>query len=154
MSYHGFDLNIFLQGVFGNMVNNVWKQESDLWNISVPKGKNHPTRLLDAWSFDNPNSNIPAITNQTVNGENRMSTYFVENGSYLKLRNIEVGYTFPKAIVNKVGIGELRLYANARNVFTLKKSWGDDRYTSFDPEMPGYGYLQPLSFTFGINLKF
>lgn len=154
MSYHGFDLNIFLQGVFGNMVNNVWKQESDLWNISVPKGKNHPTRLLDAWSFDNPNSNIPAITNQTVNGENRMSTYFVENGSYLKLRNIEIGYTFPKAIVNKVGIGELRLYANARNVFTLKKSWGDDRYTSFDPEMPGYGYLQPLSFTFGINLKF
>ena len=154
LRYHNFDLNVFFQGVFGNMVDNVWKRESDLWNISVPKGKNHPVRLLDAWSFDNPDSDIPAITNQTVNNENRFSTYYVENGSYLKLRNIELGYTIPRHALQKLFINELRLYANARNVFTLKKSWGNDRYTSFDPEMPGYGYLQPFSLTFGINLKF
>lgn len=56
--------------------------------------KNHPTRLLDAWSFDNPDSDIPAMTNVMTNNEQRMSTYYIEDGSYLKLRNIELGYTF------------------------------------------------------------
>jgi len=154
LKYHHFDLNVFFQGVFGNMVDNGWKRESDLWNISVPEGKNHPTRLLNAWSFDNPNSDIPAITNTTVNSENIFSSYYVENGSYLKLRNIELGYTIPSYLLKKIAVSELRFYANARNVFTLKKSWGKDRYTSFDPEMPGYGYLQPFTLTFGINLKF
>lgn len=65
-----------------------------------------------------------------------------------------MGYTIPRHALQKLFVKELRLYANARNVFTLKKSWGNDRYTSFDPEMPGYGYLQPFSLTFGINLKF
>jgi len=154
LSYHNFDLNLFFQGVYGNKVNNIWKQESDLWNISVPSGKNHPTRILDAWSFDNPNSNIPAISNSTTNSEQVFSSYFVEDGSYLKLRNIELGYTLPTKISNKMYMQHLRLYASARNVLTLKKGWGDDQYTSFDPEMPGYGYLTPFSLAFGLNVTF
>lgn len=154
LRYHNFDLNIFFQGIFGNRVDNVWKRESDLWNISVPSGKNHPTRLLGAWSFDNPNSDIPAITNTTVNHEDRFSSYYIENGSYVKLRNIELGYTVPNKLLKTLFISNLRFYFSAQNVLTLKKSWGKDRYTSFDPEMPGYGYLQPLTYTFGINLKF
>ncbi len=136
------------------MVNNGWKYESDLWNISVPAHKNHPTRILDAWSFDNPNSNIPAITNSTLNAEHRLSTYTVENGSYLKLRNIELGYTVPQAVASRMKMQHLRVYASARNVLTLKKTWGDDRFTSFDPEMPGYGYLTPFYATFGVNVTF
>jgi len=153
-SYHNFDLNMFFQGVFGNQVNNTWKRESDLWNISVPAGKNHPTRLLDAWSPSNPNSDIPAISNSTVNSEQVFSSYYIENGSYLKLRNIELGYTLPTKISNKMYMQNLRLYASARNVLTLKKWWGDDKYSSFDPEMPDYGYLTPFSMTFGLNVTF
>src|SRR5690554_864012 len=87
MSYKNFDMNIFFQGVYGNKVNNDWKRESDLWNISVPSGKNHEVRILDAWSFENPDSDIPAISNSTVNSEQIFSSYYVEDGSYLKLRN-------------------------------------------------------------------
>ncbi len=154
LSYRNFDLNVFFQGVFGNKVDNAWKRESDLWNISVPAQKNHPTRILDAWSFDNPNSDIPAISNSTQNSEQRFSSYFVQDGSYLKLRNIELGYTVPKTISNKMRMQNLRLYASARNVFTLKKWWGSDRFTSFDPEMPGYGYLTPFFATVGLNVTF
>lgn len=152
--FKNFDLNIFFQGVFGNKVENSWKYESDLWNISVPAHKNHTTRMLDAWSFDNPDSDIPAISNSTQNAEDRLSTFFVEDGSYLKMRNIEIGYTLPKNISAKAMMEHLRVYLSARNVFTLKKNWGKDRYTSFDPEMPGYGYLTPFLFTFGLNVTF
>ncbi|MEC3879822.1 SusC/RagA family TonB-linked outer membrane protein [Parapedobacter sp. 10938] len=154
LSYRNFDLNVFFQGVFGNQVDNAWKRESDLWNITVPAHKNHETRILDGWSFDNPNSDIPAISNSTQNAENRFSSYYVENGSYLKLRNMELGYTLPAAASSKLMMQHLRLYASARNVFTLKKSWGDDRFTSIDPEMPGYGYLTPFFLTFGVNVTF
>lgn len=154
LSYRNFDFNAFFQGVFGNKVDNAWMRESDLWNISVPAHKNHPTRILDAWSFDNPSSNIPAISNATQNAENRFSSYFVQDGSYLKLRNIELGYTFPSAISEKMRMERLRLYASARNVFTLKKWWGSDQFTSFDPEMPGYGYLTPFFATIGLNVTF
>lgn len=156
LKYHNFDLNLFFQGVFGNKVNNTWKQESDFWSLSgsVPAGKNHPTRLLDAWSFENPNSDIPAISNSTVNNEQRLSSYYVEDGSYLKLRNVELGYTFPSKITDKMMMKNLRIYASARNIFTIKKFWGDDQYSSFDPEMPGYGYLTPFSMTLGLNVTF
>ncbi|MDR0700780.1 MAG: TonB-dependent receptor [Tannerella sp.] len=154
LGYRNFDMNVFFQGVYGNKVNNVWKQESDLWNISVPAGKNHPTRILDAWSFDNPNSEIPAISNSTQNAENRFSSYYVEDGSYLKLRNVEIGYTLPGKISDRMFMQHVRIYASARNVLTLKKGWGKDQYTGFDPEMPDYGYLTPFSVTFGLNVKF
>ncbi|SFS37986.1 TonB-linked outer membrane protein, SusC/RagA family [Porphyromonadaceae bacterium NLAE-zl-C104] len=154
LGYKNFDMNIFFQGVYGNKVNNIWKQESDLWNISVPAGKNHEKRILDAWYFDNPDSDIPAMSNSNPNSEQRFSSYFVEDGSYLKLRNIELGYTFPKQLTNAMMMQHLRIYASARNVLTLKKGWGKDRYTSFDPEMPGYGYLTPFTMAFGVNVTF
>jgi len=153
-SYRNFDLNIFFQGVFGNKVNNLWKLESDLWNINVPAHKNHPTRILDGWYFDHTNSDIPAISNSTLNAEQRPSSYTVEDGSYLKLRNIELGYTLPQSISKKAAMNNLRFYVSGRNLLTFKKSWGRDRYTSFDPEMPDYGYLTPMFLTFGINVTF
>ncbi|MDR2269836.1 MAG: TonB-dependent receptor [Sphingobacterium sp.] len=153
-SYRNFDLNIFFQGVFGNKVNNLWKLESDLWNINVPAHKNHPTRILDGWYFDHTDADIPAISNSTLNAEQRPSSYTVEDGSYLKLRNIELGYTLPQAISRKAAMNNLRFYVSGRNLLTFKKSWGKDRYTSFDPEMPDYGYLTPTILTFGINVTF
>ena len=154
LGYRNFDLNLFFQGVFGNKVNNAWKRESDLWNITVPAHKNHPVRILDGWSFDNPTSDVPAISNSTQNAEHRFSSYFVEDGSYLKLRNVELGYTLSKSASDRMMMQHFRLYASARNVFTLKKWWGADRFTSFDPEQPGYGYLTPFFLTFGVNVTF
>ncbi len=153
-AYKNFDLNIFFQGVYGNKVNNEWKRESDLWNISVPSGKNHESRILDAWYFDNVNSDIPSITNINQNAEQRFSSYYVEDGSYLKLRNIEFGYSLPTNITSAMKIQSLRIYTSARNVFTLTKGWGSDKYSSFDPEMPGYGYLTPFTMAFGLNVSF
>jgi len=154
--YRNFDLNVFFQGVYGNKVENWWKRESDFWTVAgrVPQGKNASTRLLDAWSFDNPNSTIPAISNNTTNGENRLSTYFIEDGSYLKLRTVELGYTLPAQLSKKMLMQHLRIYASAQNILTLKKGWGKDKYTSFDPEMSDYGYLMPFSMAFGINVTF
>lgn len=153
-AYKGFDLNLFFEGVFGNDVNSDWKKESDIWLYTNPAWKNHATRILGAWSPSNPNSDIPAMTNNTANNEQRFSSYFVQNGSYIKLRNVELGYTFPTSITEKMYMKNLRLYVSADNVFTLKKFWGDDKYTSFDPERPSYAYLTPFTFNFGINVTF
>lgn len=150
LGYRNFDMNVFFQGVFGNKVLNAWKYESDLWNINVPAHKNHPTRILGGWYFDNQNSDIPAISNSNQNAEVRMSSYFVEDGSYLKLRNIELGYTLPKKISGRARIQHLRIYTSARNILTIKKN----QFTSFDPEMPGYGYLTPAFYTLGLNVTF
>lgn len=152
--YRNFDLNFFLQGVFGNDVVDQWKYESNLWGISLPSGKNHPTDIYDAWYFDNTKSNMPAATNVTTNGEVRLSSYFVESGSYLKLRNIELGYSIPKNMTSRLNIQKFRTYLMAQNVLTLKKSWGKNKFTSFDPEMPSYGYLTPLIVTLGVNITF
>lgn len=154
--YKGFDMNIFFQGIFGNQVYNNWKYETDFWKVSgsPPEGKNTGVRLLDAWSFDNPGSNNPAITNQTTNNENRRSTYYIEDGSYLKLRNVELGYTLPNRISNSIMMQNLRVYASVHNVLTMKKWWGDDKFTSFDPENHNHAYLTPFSLTFGINVTF
>lgn len=154
LGYKNFDFNVFFQGVYGNKVNNEWKRENDLWNISVPSGKNHEVRLLEAWYFDNPNSDIPAISNINNNSEQVFSSYYVEDGSYLKLRNIDLGYTLPKQISSKLMMQNFRIYVSARNVLTLKKGWGKDQYSSFDPEMPYYGYLTPTSVVCGLNVKF
>lgn len=153
-AYKGFDLNLFFEGLFGNDVNSDWKKESDIWLYTNPAWKNHATRMLGAWSPDNPGSDIPAITNNTSNNEQRFSSYFVEDGSYIKLRNIELGYTFPTHLTEKMCMKNLRLYVSADNVFTLKKFWGADKYTSFDPEWPSYAYLTPFTFNFGINVSF
>ena len=153
-NYQNFDLNLFFQGVFGNKVINGWKYESDLWNISVPAHKNHPERILEAWYFDNMDSNIPAISNSNQNAEIRQSSYFVESGSYLKLRNVELGYSFPNQLSEKLRMKHFRAYVSARNVLTFKNNQGENKYTSFDPEMPGYGYLTPSTYTFGINVTF
>lgn len=150
LRYRNFDTNFFFQGVYGNQVYNHWKERSDLWYINNLSGANHENRILGAWNFDNQNSDIPAMSTFAANEEMRSSSYFVEDGSYLKLRNIEVGYTLPAKIANKALMERLRFYVSARNVFTLKKS----SYSSFDPENPDHKYLTPFSMTFGLNITF
>ena len=153
-AYKNFDFSFFLQGVFGNSVHNTWKELSDFWNIGIQNDRNHPSRILDAWSPTNPDSNIPALSRRDANGEKRFSSYFVEDGSYLKMRNINLGYTFPSSVVDKIKLSNLRIHVTAQNLFAIKKSWGDDKFTGMDPENPGTGYPMPLSVYFGLNVSF
>jgi len=147
--YKGFDLIVFFQGV-GNMdVENVVKYSTDFWSVRE-NNSNKGTRLLGAWSPTNTSSTIPALTSSDANGEGRFSTYFVENGAYTKLRNLQLGYTIPKNITKKLNITNLHVYVSGQNLLTIKSK----SFTGIDPESPAYGYPIPTTLTAGLNVSF
>ena len=150
LEYKNFDFTAFFQGVQGVDIISDLKKETDIWaglNVGfLNKGK----RLLDAWSTSNPDSNVPALSLSDNNNEKRVSSYWVENGSYLKLRTIQFGYNFPGTIASKLAMQRLRMYVSAQNLFTVKSS----SFTGVDPENPNYGYPIPLNITFGLNVTF
>lgn len=158
--YKNFDFSMFWQGISGNTVRNDWKTYSDFWNVWTQQGFNHPTRLLNAWSPANPDSDIPAVSLINPNDERRLSTYYMESGSYLKLRHIELGYTIPLDLISRIGMQQCRVYVNAQNIVNLKKSWGEDAYTGIDPENPTKAgeysspYVRPQIFLVGVNVSF
>lgn len=148
-SYKGFDLNLFFNGMIRDAYNNS-KYYTDLfqcWN------GNHSTRLLDAMEAWNQylqtgvyTCDTPALVAVNNNNEDRLSEFYIENGSYIKLKTLTFGYTFPKNLTDKMRIGNLRLYFQAQNLFTITA------YTGADPEGLGYAYPQPRSYTFGLSL--
>ena len=150
LEYKGLDLTMFWQGVQGVDIISDLKKETDLWaglNIGfLNKGR----RLLGAWSASNPSSDIPALSLSDNANEKRVSSYWVENGSYLKLRTIQLGYNLPQAVVKKLMMERLRLYVSAQNLLTIKSS----SFTGVDPENPNFGYPIPLNLTFGLNVTF
>lgn len=158
--YKNFDFSMFWQGIAGNTVRNDWKSYSDFWNVWTQSGFNHATRILDAWSPNNPGSNIPALSLINANDERRVSTYFMESGSYLKLRHVEFGYTLSTNTLSKLGMKACRVYLNAQNIVSLKKWWGDDAYTGIDPENPSKAneysspYVRPQIFIVGTRITF
>lgn len=153
-SYKNFDITVFFQGVFGNDVYNSWKELSDFWNIGVHNDRNHPSRILGAWTPQNPNSDIPALSRRDANGEKRLSTYFIEDGSYIKLRTLDIGYTFPSKTISRLRMSRLRVYVSGQNLMQLKKTWGANRFTGGDPENPGTGYPRPSTYYAGVNVTF
>jgi len=150
LTYKNFDFSFFLQGVFGIDVVNDFKYSTDFWSVSET-GSNKGERLLDAWSPSNPNSDIPAISLIDSNWEGRFSTYFIENGSYVKLRNLQVGYSLSEEVCQRIGLSYLRLYLGGDNLAILMKS---KSFTGVDPENPGFGYPNPTMGTAGVNIKF
>ena len=153
VQYKDFDLTLFWQGVQGVDVDcRGFKTQTDFWansNINVPY-LNKGERVLNAWSPANPGSNIPALTTSDTNNEGRVSSYYIENGSYAKLRTIQLGYNVPKALVEKLQLQRLRMYLSAQNLLTIKSGG----FTGVDPENPGFNYPIPMNFTFGVNLSF
>ena len=142
ISYKAFDLSLLTIGMVRNAFNNS-KFYTDFFQLWTG---NHSSRLLDAWTPENSVSSIPALTAVNLNDEGRMSEYFIEDGSFMKIKNIAIGYTVPKAIVEKVKLRNLRLYVQAQDLLTIT------RYTGADPEGLGYPYPLPRTFTFGLNL--
>ena len=150
LQYKNWDFTMFWQGVQGVDVISDLKKETDLWSGLNISNLNKGRRLLDAWTPMNMDSNIPAISTMDNNNEKRVSSFFVENGSYAKLRTIQLGYNFPKNIAEKLYMQRLRMYVSAQNLLTIKSK----SFTGVDPENANFGYPIPLNVTFGLNVSF
>ena len=155
LTYKSFDLSMYWQGTAGIKVYDGWKSYSDFWNVWIQNGFNHPTRVLDAWTPTNTSSTIPALSLNNVNDELRLSTYFIEPGQYLKLRNIQLGYNLPKTFSSRLGMERFYIYATAENLIMFKSS----KFTGPDPENPdgaSYAnpYIRPQIFKAGVEVSF
>ncbi|RXF70558.1 TonB-dependent receptor [Arcticibacter tournemirensis] len=145
VSYKAFDFAFFLNGMIRDAYNNA-KFYTDFFQLWTG---NHGTRLLDAWNpTTNYDSSIPALTAVNLNDEGRLSDYFIENGSYLKLKNIQLGYTLPSSVAGRLNIKNLRVYLQGQDLFTITK------YKGADPEGLGYPYPLPRIYTVGLNVGF
>ena len=150
LEYKNVDFTMFWQGVQGVDVISDLKRESDLWAGLNITNLNKGRRLLDAWTPMNPSSNIPAVSTMDNNNEKRVSSYFVENGSFAKMRNIQLGYNFGTRVCDKLHLSRLRMYVSAQNLLTIKSK----SFTGVDPENPNFGYPIPLNVTYGLNVSF
>lgn len=158
LKYKQFDLGMFFNGSFGNDIYNLTKYKTNFFNQAA---YNKDTALLGAWSVDNPNSSIPRLSLDDRNNNIRPSSYYIEDGSYFKLNNLQLGYTFASEALSGI---KLRLYGQASNVFTITK------YSGLTPQIGLQSYsssnrnldigidrgIYPTSrtFTFGCNLNF
>ena len=127
-NYKGFDFSIFLYGSQGNDVWNNVRWWTD-FNASF-QGAKSKTALYDSWTPENHNAKAPIQeTAGSFSSANVPNSYFVENGSYLRARNAQIGYTFPSDMLKKIKIERLRVYVQAANLFTITK------YSGLDPEI-------------------
>ncbi len=146
LEYKHFDLSFFVQGVQGIQVYNTYKTYTDF--ASIWPGTNWGSRTLDAWTPQHADATIPALTLVDRNNENRTSTYFLEPGSYLKLRNLQLGYNFQHLFSKRLQTA--RIYLQGSNLLTIKSK----RFTATDPENPNNAYPIPVIGTIGVNLSF
>ncbi len=149
LAYKGFDFSMFWQGVAGQDVYNNQKFQTDFYSIT-DAGSNKGNRMLGAWTLDNKSSNIPALTTNNTGNEGRASSYFVENGSYAKLRQVQIGYNIPTSLLEKAKITNARVYVSGHNLLTIKSS----SLTCSDPENPNWAYPNSTSFSLGLQVSF
>ena len=149
LAYKAFDFSMFWQGVAGQDVYNDQKFQTDFYSIT-DAGSNKGNRMLNAWTTANTGSDIPALTTNNTGNEGRASTYFVENGSYAKLRQVQLGYNLPESLMKKLHMTSARVYVSGHNLLTIKSS----SLTCSDPENPRWMYPNSTSFSFGIQTSF
>ena len=149
--WKGFDLSLFFTSIIRDAFNNS-KYYTDLfqcWN------GNHGTRLVEAANAYNEflktgyyNCDTPAPTTDNSNNEHEVSEFHIEDGSFLRLKTLTLGYTLPANVMKKLRLTSARVYFQAQNVFTITS------YTGADPEGLGYPYAMPRQYTFGIQFGF
>ena len=150
--YENFDLSVFLQGVSKSKIFNGYKYST--YN-AAQQGYNLDNRVLDSWSSENPNSNIPILRTDDPNANfTTVSDWYLEDGSYLRLKNLTLGYSLPGNLMNHVIDGSsFRIYLSCENLFTVTD------YSGLDPEVGGIGldmgtYPVARSYTVGVSFKF
>jgi len=149
VSYRQFTFSFYLQGLYGVDRYNPVKSRA-FYGTGTHSGENLLTMALDAWTPQNPNSDIPALSLDDANDESRVSTYMIEDMSYMKLRNLRVEYRFPTDLLDRVGIKKALVYVSGGELFTISSS---DFSTGGDPENPGAFYPLPRTITFGFNVS-
>lgn len=156
LSYRNFTLSCFFTGDFGFDIYNATKRQLDFMTYGGTS-TNRSTSVLNAWTTSNTQTSIPSLTMIDTNNEARMSTYYLENGSYLKMKFIKLGYDVPSSIAKKIGASNIKLFTQLENVFTITD------YSGLNPELPlsGYGarvdrmpYPMARTFSMGVNLNF
>jgi len=142
-NYHNFDASVFFQGVQGNKIYNATRTISE----GMVRFFNSSTKVLDAWRPDHTNTDVPRAVSADPNQNARPSTRFLEDGSYLRLKNVMLGFNVPeKALQNmtKGVVRGFRIYVSAQNVFTVTK------YKGYDPEV-GNRTVNTSALTNGID---
>lgn len=162
-SYKAFDINAYFYGTYGNKIFNYEERNLESFqapgfvgveNVSENYYENH-------WTTTNPSNRYARVTyNDDVSGNNVASSVYVENGSYLRLRNLTVGYTLPSAIAKKLAMSKLRVYVSTQNLFTITG------YSGLDPEIGQQNNSATISgvdqgtypsskfYTLGLNVTF
>ncbi len=185
--YKNLDLSVFINGSYGNKVlnynmmgqgfnglnhmNSAWvnQHSSVLEHARLVPIDAAKTYSSGSWYDDitnvtvsNPGTKVPRPTVADPNDNDRLSDRYIEDGSYIRIKNITLGYTFPKSLLSKVKIENIRVYANIQNLYTLT------RYTGYDPEVGAstqdstgltFGvdngrYPSPMTCSFGLNITF
>lgn len=157
-SYKGFDLSVFFNGVFGNKLNFYGVGRFSSANARFED--NQTADQLDSWTKENPNAQFPEARLFFNNGA-QPSSRFIQDGSFVRLRNVTLSYSLPKSLLNKVKINSVRLFLTGQNLLTFTK------YTGWDPEVnaddivtniaQGYDFYtapQAKTITGGINIGF
>ena len=155
LSYKGFELSVFLQGIAGNKIYNA----NNIDNTGMAAAYNQTTDVLKRWQGEGTSNSMPRAVFGDPNQNTRVSDRFVENGSYLRLKNITLSYTFPKQWLQKAQIENARLSLSCENVATITG------YSGLDPDFKGansvwnsgtdsFAYPNTRSVMFGLDLTF
>jgi TonB-dependent starch-binding outer membrane protein SusC len=171
-SYENFDFSMLIQGIGGNKVFNFIYQQATLGDPKYSEGINRLSDVKDRWVNDGQPHNFPRVSfddkNKSFN--TRISDFWLQNGAFTRIKNIQLGYTISEKLIKKIGIEKFRVYISASNLFTFTK------YKGFDPEVgqnaTGYAdiyggtnkdlqsgvdrgvFPQPRMLLFGINVTF
>ena len=160
-NYKNFDVSAFFQGVFGNEVYNLTNYLGEFYNQAQ---YNKNSTILDAWRPDNTDTDIPRVTLDDPNNNIRPSTYYIHNASFVRLKNLKVGYTLPDKVASKLKLKRTYIYLQGQNLFTITG------YEGIDPEVGLQSYSSenrnldmgvdrgvyplPRTFTLGVNVSF
>ena len=115
-NYKNFDVSAFFQGVFGNEVYNLTNYLGEFYNQAQ---YNKNSTILDAWRPDNTDTDIPRVTLDDPNNNIRPSTYYIHNASFVRLKNLKVGYTLPDKVASKLKLKRTYIYLQGQNLFTI-----------------------------------
>ena len=154
LAYKDFDMTMFFQGVAGNEIFNQMK-----YTYYFDYSNNCVTDVLNAWSETNKETNIPIMKTANTNGGNSLpSEFYVEDGAYFRCKNLQIGYTLPKKVLDKLSFTNLRFYVGVQNLFTITG------YSGYDPEVSSNvlfsrgidnsSYPNARTYTFGFNASF
>jgi TonB-linked SusC/RagA family outer membrane protein len=129
LQYKDFDFSTAFQGVYGNEIYN-----ANLgWVLSSKDGGNRHSLMVDRWSEDNPDGKYPRAIATDPNFNSRASDLFLEDGSYMRIKTMEIGYTLPSAVTSRLKLSNMRIYISGQNLFT----WSS--YTGYSPEVGARG---------------